>query len=173
MPEMKKQFTRGKMNKDLDERLVPNGEYRDAMNIQVATSEDSDVATVQNVLGNSRIPILVKSPFGGALGASPALAPFIFPPEAKVVASISDEKVDTLYWFVWTPDIDYIISYNKNDTSPRFVFVDKNKSALKFSEDYVITGINIIDGMIFWTDNRTEPKKNKHRKMSCWNNRSL
>ena len=31
------------MNKDLDERLVPNGEYRDAMNIQVrTTSGDSD-----------------------------------------------------------------------------------------------------------------------------------
>ena len=47
MPEIKKQFTKGKMNKDLDERLVPNGEYRDAMNIQVATSEDGDVGTVE------------------------------------------------------------------------------------------------------------------------------
>ena len=28
MPEIKHQFTGGKMNKDLDERLVPNGEYR-------------------------------------------------------------------------------------------------------------------------------------------------
>ena len=52
MPEIKHQFTKGKMNKDLDERLVPNGEYRDAMNIQVSTSEDSDVGTVQNILGN-------------------------------------------------------------------------------------------------------------------------
>ncbi len=52
MPEMKKQFTKGKMNKDLDERLVPNGEYRDAMNIQVATSEGSDVATAQNIYSN-------------------------------------------------------------------------------------------------------------------------
>ena len=29
MPEIKHTFTGGKMNKDLDERLVPNGEYRD------------------------------------------------------------------------------------------------------------------------------------------------
>ena len=41
------------MNKDLDERLVPNGEYRDALNIEVSTSEDSDIGTVQNILGNS------------------------------------------------------------------------------------------------------------------------
>ena len=30
MPEIKRTFTAGKMNKDLDERLVRNGEYRDA-----------------------------------------------------------------------------------------------------------------------------------------------
>ena len=53
MPEIKNQFTGGKMNKDLDERLIPKGEYRDAMNIQVSTSEGSDVGTVQNILGNT------------------------------------------------------------------------------------------------------------------------
>ena len=52
MPELKRQFGGGAMNKDLDERLLPNGKYRDALNIQVATSEGSDVGTVQNILGN-------------------------------------------------------------------------------------------------------------------------
>ena len=42
MPELKRNFTQGRMNKDLDERLVPNGEYRDALNIEVNTSEGSD-----------------------------------------------------------------------------------------------------------------------------------
>ena len=45
MAEIKHQFTGGKMNKDLDERLVPNGQYRDAMNMQVSTSESSEVGT--------------------------------------------------------------------------------------------------------------------------------
>ena len=36
MPEIKNTFTQGKMNKDLDERLIPNGEYRDALNMQQA-----------------------------------------------------------------------------------------------------------------------------------------
>ena len=58
MPEIKNQFTKGKMNKDLDERLIPKGEYKDAMNIQVSTSEDSDVGTVQNILGNKIIKII-------------------------------------------------------------------------------------------------------------------
>ena len=47
MPEIKNVFQQGKMNKDLDERLVPNGEYRDAMNLQVASSEESSVGTAQ------------------------------------------------------------------------------------------------------------------------------
>ena len=32
MPEIKNNFTGGKMNKDLDERLIPNGQYKDALN---------------------------------------------------------------------------------------------------------------------------------------------
>ena len=60
MPEIKNQFTGGKMNKDLDERLVRNGEYRDAMNIQVSTSEGSHVGTVQNIPGNLNVSELFK-----------------------------------------------------------------------------------------------------------------
>ena len=49
MPEIKNNFLQGKMNKDLDDRLIPNGQYRDASNIQISKSENSDVGTVQNV----------------------------------------------------------------------------------------------------------------------------
>ena len=52
MPEIKKVFVRGKMNQDLDERLVPKGEYREGQNIQVSNSEDDDVGAIENVLGN-------------------------------------------------------------------------------------------------------------------------
>ena len=83
MPEIKHNFTGGKMNKDLDERLIPNGEYRDAMNIQVSTSEGADVGTVQNILGNSIVP------GQGFIGD-----------DSTCVGSISDEKNDKLYWFV-------------------------------------------------------------------------
>tara|TARA_R100001086_G_C11665140_1_gene211346 strand:- start:120 stop:398 length:279 start_codon:yes stop_codon:yes gene_type:complete len=58
MPEIKNTFSQGKMNKDLDERLIPNGQYRDAMNIQVSTSEGSDIGVAQNILGNKIISTL-------------------------------------------------------------------------------------------------------------------
>ena len=50
MPEVIHNFTSGKMNKDLDERLVPNGEYRDSLNLEISTSESSNVGSLQTVL---------------------------------------------------------------------------------------------------------------------------
>ena len=55
MQEQKRVFLKGKMNKDLDDRILPAGEYRDAQNIVVATSEGSDVGAVQTILGNTQI----------------------------------------------------------------------------------------------------------------------
>ena len=49
MPEIKHTFQAGRMNKDLDERILPNGEYRDAMNIDLANSESGSVGAAQNL----------------------------------------------------------------------------------------------------------------------------
>ena len=78
MPEIKHHFRAGKMNKDLDERLVPNGEYRDALNVQVATSEGDDVGALQNVLGNQvRSSISLSS--------------------AKCIGVVDDQENDKIY----------------------------------------------------------------------------
>ncbi len=71
------------MNKDLDERIVPNGEYRNALNVQVSTSEGGDVGTVQNILGNSLIE-----------------GQDIITENSYCVGSVADEKNDKIYWFV-------------------------------------------------------------------------
>ncbi len=51
--EIKNTFLKSKMNKDLDDRILPNGEYRDARNISVGRSEDNDVGALENIIGNS------------------------------------------------------------------------------------------------------------------------
>ena len=48
-------FTRGRMNKELDERLIPNGEYIDALNIRVGSTEEDDMGVVQSSLGNTQL----------------------------------------------------------------------------------------------------------------------
>ena len=55
MAETKNTFMASKMNKDIDARLIPKGEYRDAVNITVSRSEGDDVGTVQNIKGNIQI----------------------------------------------------------------------------------------------------------------------
>ena len=61
MAEIKHTFQTGKMNKDVDERIVPNGEYRDALNIQVVTSDDDDAGAAQLISGTvQRLNTLFK-----------------------------------------------------------------------------------------------------------------
>ena len=55
MPEIKNTFLKSKMNKTLDSRLIPNGEYRDAQNVSISRSEGSDVGALENVLGNTQL----------------------------------------------------------------------------------------------------------------------
>jgi len=161
MPEIKNNFVKGRMNKDLDERLIPNGEYRDAMNIQVTTSEGSDVGTVQNILGNT----LHNTDITG----NPVVLS-----DCKCVGAVADEKNDKLYWFIKrqykpTPGyvnieavIEYTIGKNGNPPTIKPVIVDRKvntKDAVLKFPDKIITGINIIDNLLFWTDGVNEPRK--------------
>jgi len=52
MAEAKNSFLSSKMNKDLDDRLIPSNEYKDALNISVGKSESSDVGVLQSIFGN-------------------------------------------------------------------------------------------------------------------------
>ena len=148
MPEIKNTFLKGRMNKDLDERLMPNGEYRDALNINVSTSEDSDIGTAQTILGNVRVEDLIPTDF-------------------TCVGSIADEKTNRLYWFVKneTTGVDAILEYQvvqNGDDITNIIFVDgfanTSSPVLRFPTR-TITGINIIDNLLFWTDGLGEPKK--------------
>ena len=143
MPELKRQFGGGAMNKDLDERILPNGQYRDALNIQVSSSEASDVGAVQNILGNRR-------PYGNALanlGNNPVC-----------IGAYVNPKTEMIYWFIASDTKSIILEYDQTENIVSPVLVDTNE-VLSFSTFYLITGINIIDDLLFWTDNQNEPKK--------------
>ena len=55
MAKVKNSFLKSKMNKDLDARLLPQGEYREAVNAQISKSEGSQVGNLENSLGNAAI----------------------------------------------------------------------------------------------------------------------
>ena len=96
------------MNKDLDERLVPNGEYRHAMNVEVATSDDSNMGSLQNIIGNLDISSQsFLDPNGDFIGQA-ALDTYGF----YCVGSIVDKKNDKLYWLVSGIGVDFIAEYD-------------------------------------------------------------
>ena len=55
MAQAKNNFLRSKMNKDLDARILPQGEYRNALNVQISRSESDTVGALENILGNSNL----------------------------------------------------------------------------------------------------------------------
>ena len=124
MPEIKHDFSAGKMNKDLDERIVPNGQYRDAMNIQVRTTSgdsngEGDAGTAQNVLGN--IPVLEEIHY-----EYPYVEPF-GENESKFIGSISNEKDNKAYFFVASPsfvDMYKDVTSSSENVTGQKLFID-------------------------------------------------
>ena len=102
MPEIKHDFSAGKMNKDLDERIVPNGEYRDAMNIQIRTTDSEggvgNAGTVQNIKGNKQITENAHYEKGYLNSGG----------ESKIIASIANEKNNKAYFFLSSPQWPFI-----------------------------------------------------------------
>ena len=157
MPELKHHFRAGKMNKDLDERLVPNGEYRDAQNIEISTSEGDDVGTIQNVRGTTRIKGKEFNSNSKSITSNWDTLSFGLT-NAKCVGSVLNTENDKIYWFIKADEADCIAEYDdiKGIISP--VLVDAN-NILDWQDDTYITGINVLDNMLLWTDGVKEPKK--------------
>jgi hypothetical protein len=153
MPEIKKVFLRGKMNKDLDERLIPDGEYRDASNIQVSSSEGGDegsnAGSVQNILGNHKLSDIKT------------LAGLNYP---KCIATAKDTENNKIYWFIKDTQKQIIFEYsidsantNTLNNNLNAVVVDTSGAILNFPST-TITAVKVLDGLLIWSDNQSEPK---------------
>jgi hypothetical protein len=117
MAELKRNFSKARMNKDVDERLVPPGEYRDAMNIEISTSEGANVGTAQSIKGNTKITAIPQLSQSGNYGV---------PDTATCVSSIADDEKNCVYYFVcsYSEGKDYILRYNVALKTLNYLFVD-------------------------------------------------
>ena len=149
MPKLAHNFVQGKMNKDLDERLVPPGQYRDALNIQVSTSEGSDVGAVENILGNTKQS---KKSSSVNWAANFGLT------SAQCIGAARDTQNNKLYWFVTSASVDAILEYDEATGFVAPILVDTG-TVLNFNTANFITGVNVFEGLLCWTDNLNEPRK--------------
>jgi hypothetical protein len=151
MAEIQNNFIRSKMNKDLDDRLVPSGEYRDALNIAISRSEGDDVGALETILGNELY--YGESSYGTCIGL------FVDQNDKKTyyfVTNYIDTSADGLSNFAPLEVYCAVIQYN-HVTDYKTVLVEGQ--FLNFSARSPITGVNLIEDLLFWTDNRNQPRK--------------
>ena len=163
MPEVKNNFLKSKMNKDLDARILPNGEYRDAQNVNVSKSEGEDVGSLENVLGN-----VLLSDFGlsDECGLE-IIGKYMDVDNNRIFAMLTnytDTSADKLSNHTLVvaggPTSSHIKCYIcvydiTTDTGSVMV----NGVFLNFSKTHQIYGIDLIEDQLFWTDNRNQPRK--------------
>jgi len=144
-------FVKGRMNKSVDERLIPPGEYVDGQNIRLGSTETTEIGAVENSRGNTQLTTLSFD--GSNLSSS-----------AKCIGALEDGAQETIYWFVHDPvfpptgkPLDLIVSYNTQNTQLRYHVV--SISVLKFDPEFLITGVNKIENLLFFTDDKNPPRR--------------
>jgi hypothetical protein len=154
--ELKKTFIAGKMNKDLDERLIPDGEFIDALNITIDTAGGSNIGSVSNSLGNtlvSDIQTIVENEGITYIGSNP-----------KTIGAVTFEANNLIYWMVVSDTFEAIFEYSEIFSFTSIVLI-RTDGLLGFNKNYPITGINYIpettgEGpFLYWTDGINPPRR--------------
>lgn len=194
MAQVKNTFLKSKMNKDLDSRILPNGEYRDAQNVSVSKSENSDVGSLENVLSNELISTIksliidieVAKSAVKASGATPATSDQIRTSlnTLEVIGKFMDVKNNRIFLMLTnytdtSPNrlSNFATADQYNTVSRNFIYkgaccyitvhdLNANESSilvggnfLNFSKTHKIEGINLLEDLLFFTDDRNQPRK--------------
>jgi len=159
MANFTRNFLAGRMNKVVDQRLLPDSEYIDAMNVRMGSTENSEVGVVTNTMGNLPL-VTLKYIDGTSLSTS-----------ARCIGAIEDSANETIYWFVHDPaftvgatgKLDLVVSFNVLTNVLTYHVISINdggniNTILNFNPSYLITGVNLIDDLLFWTDNYNAPR---------------
>ncbi len=199
MPEVKNTFLKSKMNKDLDARILPNGEYRDAQNINVSKSEGEDVGSLENVLSNIQISDIKNDIIQAELNYANNNPKILYPPTSSQIensllglevigefvdiknnriflalTNYTDTSADRLSNFAYGDIYESLttplkgLSFQGKGAGCYIYMLDLNSninsvlvggSFLNFSKTHKILGINILEDLLFWTDDRNQPRK--------------
>lgn len=153
MPDLQRTFLAGKMNKDIDERLLPDGQYRHGLNVTIDTSAGSNIGALQNGLGNSTVVSVLQ--VANSLSGS-----------ITTIGAVAYEAKNLIYWFVTSNNSDAIIEYNQDSgvSSRVLECTVSGGNYLNFDSERIITGVNYLEGedgdsYLFWTDNYNPPRR--------------
>jgi len=198
MPEIKNTFLKSKMNKTLDSRLIPNGEYRDAKNVSISRSEGADVGALENILGNRKLTSL-KTDLGYLEDAKNNAKYYATDGDVvlnglDIIGYFMDVTNDRIFLFLTDyadSSNDRLSNFAPGDTTttyqppgnpqppPQTTFNAKGAACyivqynvltnekrvliagnfLNFSKTHQIINVSLLEDLLFWTDNRNQPRK--------------
>ncbi len=181
MPEIKNTFLKSRMNKDTEARILQQGEYRDAQNASVSASEDASVGSLENIRGNKLLTNFGLTDYNieiiGQYADTVNNRIFFF------LTNYTDASADSLgnlskpsdtaggsgdYTnFVRTGANNYIAYCQLPNVADSSAIDQSNikfdilvsGTFLNFSKTHPISGINMIEDLLFFTDNRNQPRK--------------
>ena len=160
MAKLTRNFVAGRMNKVVDERLLPEGEYIDAMNVRMGSTENSEVGVIENTKGN--LPLTNLAYINGTLLSI----------NARCIGAVEDSAAEAIYWFVHDPTfpvgatgkLDMIVSFNVSTGILTYHVISINdggnvNTTLNFNPNYLITGVDLLDNkLLFFTDDFNAPR---------------
>ena len=124
------------MNKDLDDRLMPEGEYRDALNVSINKSQgdgssEGNVGTLQTVLGNQLLQDITNLPLGTFDD---------FQADAEFIGVLPSDTNNSIYGFLT----------NNTLTQDQAYYVPKGAvgitSTYPLNQDSGVTGAALLNG---------------------------
>lgn len=147
MPKIQNNFLIGTINKDLDERITPNGQLVDAENFMVTSEDGSNAGVGKGLLGNIQLSNFQLNPNDN--------------PEC--IGVFPDEGRNLLYIFITSDDSDYVIKYNAGNNTPVVLVSTPNGGLLNFNKDFRITHADIFTSvedsdLLSWTDGLNPPR---------------
>ena len=119
MAESKRTFQSARMDKDIDDRILPSGTYRDALNVSVDFSEDANVGALENLKGNE---LIANQDITGLSAATN--------PNAEVIGSVAHPEENKIYYFVSGDNSDGIFEYDISTGNVSTIIIDSSSTPL-------------------------------------------
>jgi hypothetical protein len=129
MPTIRRTYSEGRMNLDTENRLLPDGEYREAFNAIVFNNESNEEGSVKKSYSNKKLTNL-------DLGANPIC-----------LGGYSNPARHRVYWLILSDSGCYLIEYDFTNNIATFVLKDTRpvgSRVFNLKEDFFCTGIDIL-----------------------------
>jgi len=181
-------FVGGKMNMDIDQRLLPKGQYFKAMNIEVINPESNgtgsddygDSGVLRNSLGNlkpvsgANVPLNVTNISGAALVNPRCIGACINPQSNSIYWLITSDNEDLIVEYLDTPNV--IPTGGTAGTAGAISYIARAVKGVgavagkyfNFNVNYPVTGINYFNGFLMWTDNLNPPRMINVNTFKAW-----